>query len=101
MAGVLVFFILFLTISINLPDSVISRLGFDADILMAALVAVVITGLIQHKNLLLIILVVFCSVLANMPEEVMQSWGLDSDYFFGILVALVVTPIGAKASGRF
>jgi len=101
MQAAFVFIILFLTISVNLPDSIISRMGFDADILMAALVAVVITGLIQHKNLLLIILVIFCSIFANMPDEVMQKWGLDNDYFFGILVALVVTPIGAKMSGRY
>jgi hypothetical protein len=101
MQAVLVFLVLFLTISVNLPDSVIARLGFDADILMAALVAVVMTGLIQHKNLLLIILVVFCSIFANMPDETMKGWGLNSDYFFGILVALVITPIGAKMSGKY
>lgn len=101
MGAILVFIVLFLTISINLPDSIISRLGFDADILMAALVAVILTGLLQHKNLLLIILVVFCSLFANMPDEIMHSWGLDSDYFFGILIALVITPIGAKATGRY
>lgn len=101
MQAVLVFVILFLTIAVNLPDSVIARTGFDADILFAALAVVVITGLIMHKNLLLIILVILCSVFANMPDEFMQQWGLNSDYFFGVLVALVVTPIGAKISGKY
>ena len=101
MQAVLVFLVLFLTISVNLPDSIITRVGFDANVLLAALVAVVMTGLIQHKNILLIILVVLCSVFANMPADVMHGWGLDSDYFFGVLVALVVTPIGAKISGKY
>jgi len=101
MQAVFVFIVLFLSIAVNLPDSIIARMGFDADILMATLVAVVITGLIKHKNLLLILLVVFCSVMANMPDEVMHGWGLDRDYFFGVLVALVITPIGAKMSGRY
>ena len=96
----LVFFILFLSISVNLPSSVIARFGFYADYLMAALVAVVITGLVYHKKLFLIVLVILCSVGTNMPEEVMRDWGLDRDILFGILVALVVTPIGVKVSGR-
>ena len=101
MQAVLVFIVIFLTIAINLPNSFIARMGFDADILLAALAAVVITGLIRHKNLLLIILVVMCSVFANMPDEIMHGWGLDNNYFFGVLVALVITPIGAKMSGKY
>ena len=101
MKFVLVFFILFMTIAINLPSSVISRLGFEANYLLAALVAVVVTGLVQHKQLFLIVLVVLCSVIANLPKEVMAAWYFDPDYFFAILIGLVVTPIGAKLSGKF
>lgn len=100
MQAALVFIILFLTLSVNLPNSFISRMGFNADILMAALVAVVLTGLVQFKNMFLTILVILCSVFANMPDEVMHGWGLDNDYFFGVLVALLITPIGAKISGK-
>jgi len=101
MKFILVFFILFLTIAINLPSSVISRLGFEANYLLAALVAVVVAGLVQHKQLFLIVLVVLCSVMANLPKELMVTWNINPDYFFAILIALVVTPIGAKISGKF
>jgi hypothetical protein len=100
MQAVLIFIILFLTIAVNLPTSVITRMGFDANILLAALVAVVIAGLISNKNLFLVVLVVTSSVIANMPGDIVSSWGLDQDIVFGVLVALVVLPIGAKVTGR-
>ena len=101
MKAVLIFIILFLTLAINLPHGMIARLGFDADILIAVLIAVVLTGLLQHRQLFLIILVVFCAVAANVPEEMVQSWGLDPDYFLGVLLALVILPVGAKISGKY
>ena len=101
MKSVLIFIILFLTIAINLPHGMIARMGFDADILIAVLIAVVLTGLLQHRGLFLIILVVFCSLAANVPEEMVRGWGLDPDYFLGVLIALVILPIGAKMSGRY
>ena len=101
MKAVLIFIILFLTIAINLPHGMIARLGFDADILIAVLIAVVLTGLLQHRQLFLIILVVFCALAANVPAEMVRGWGLDPDYFLGVLVALVILPIGAKISGKY
>ena len=101
MKSVLIFIILFLTIAINLPHGMIARMGFDADILIAVLIAVVLTGLLQHRQLFLIILVVFCALAANIPEEMVRGWGLDPDYFLGVLIALVILPIGAKMSGRY
>ena len=47
----------------DFPDSVIARMEFDADMLMATLVAVFMTGMTQHKNLLLIALVIFVVLL--------------------------------------
>ena len=101
MKSILIFIILFLTIAINLPHGMISRMGFDADYLMAALIAVVLTGLLKHKQLFLIVLVVFCALAANIPAEMVEAWGLDPDYFLGVLIALVVLPIGAKLSGKY
>ena len=101
MKSILVFIVLFLTLAINLPHGMIARMGFDADILIAVLIAVVLTGLLRHKQLFLIILVVGCALAANVPDEMVREFGLDPDYFLGVLVALTVLPIGAKVSGRF
>ena len=96
-----VFVVLFLTISINLPHSIITRMGFDANFLFAALIAVVITGLIMHRQLFLIVLVLFCTLMANLPTEIINTWGVEREYFFATLIALVVLPIGAKLSGKY
>ena len=101
MKTILIFIVLFLTIAINLPHGMIARMGFDADFLIAALIAVVLTGLLKHRQLFLIILVVFCAIAANIPEEMISQWGIDPDYFLGILIALVILPIGAKMSGKY
>ena len=86
MQAVLVFIILFLTMAINLPHGMISRIGFDANYLMAALAAVVLTGLLMFRQLFLVVLVIFACIAANMPDEVMQSWGLESNYFLAVLI---------------
>ena len=96
-----VFLVLFLTISVNLPHSIIDRVGFDADLLLAALVAVVITGLVIHRQLFLIVLVLFCTIAANLPVAIISTWGVDRDYFFATLIALVLLPIGVKMSGKY
>lgn len=101
MRAILIFIVLFLTIAINLPHGMISRLGFDADVLIAVLVAVVLTALLQHRQMFLVVLVVFCAIAANLPAETIRSYGIDPDYFMGILFALVVLPIGAKMSGKY
>ena len=100
MKALLVFIVLFLTITINLPHGMIARVGFDANYLIAALAAVVITGLIMHRQLFLIVVVLFLCGAANMPGEMMQHWGLEKDYFLAVLIAMVVLPVGSKIANR-
>ncbi|MDH5612939.1 MAG: hypothetical protein OEY66_10840 [Gammaproteobacteria bacterium] len=101
MKSVLIFIILFLTIAINLPHGMIARMGFDANVLIAALIAVVLAGLLRQRQLFLIILVVFCALAANVPDEMVEEYGLDPDYFLGILIALVILPMGANLSSKY
>ncbi|MDH5437112.1 MAG: hypothetical protein OEX83_10165 [Gammaproteobacteria bacterium] len=93
---ILVFIVLFLTIAANIPDNMISRLGVAPNYLLATLVAVVITGLVYYRGLLLIVLVVLISLIANMPESFALNFGIDRDYFVATLVAIVVIPIVAN-----
>lgn len=89
---ILFFLIIFLSLAINLPDSMITRLGLDANYLLAALVSMVIAGLLVHRRMLLVILVLLCTLGANLPEGVIDHLGLDRDILFATLVALVVVP---------
>lgn len=100
MQALLIFIILFLAIAVNLPHGMISRVGFDANYLMAALAAVVITGLVMHRQLFLIVLVVLLCFAANMPDEMMAAWGLEKDYFLAVLIAMIILPVGSKLANR-
>ena len=75
-----------------MPDNMITRMGFDANYLFAALAAVAITGLIVHRRLLLIALVILCTIGANLPVGITDQLGLDRDILVATLVALVVIP---------
>ena len=88
---VLVTLILFMSIAVNLPDSVIARLGFDPDYLKAALLAVIIAGLTRYHNLALMVLVVLLSIAANMPLDMARELGVDRDVFTATLVAIVLS----------
>ena len=89
---ILFFLIIFLSIAINLPDSMIARLGLDANYLLAALASIVITGLILYRRMLLVLLVLSCTIGANLPERVIDSIGLDRDILFATLIALILAP---------
>ena len=96
MRFLLAFLILFMTIAVNLPDSVIARLGFEPNYLLAAMVAVVLAGLVQHRHLLSILLVVALSWGANLPADLAEHWSMDPDIFLAGLIAVVLTPMVAK-----
>ena len=85
-----------ITITINLEDNMIARLSFEPTLLKITLVAVVITGLVMHRNLALVVLVLFLSIGANMPAGFMLNFGIDRDIPTGILGAIILVPFIAK-----
>ena len=89
----LIFLLLAMTIAVNVEDNVMARLGFDQSFLRIGLIAMVVTGLIMHRKLLLIVLVLFLSVGANLPADFMLNFGIDPDIFLGALVAIVLLPV--------
>ena len=84
--------IIFMSIAINLPDSMIVRLGLDANYLLAALVAIVIAALSLHRSMLLVLLILACTIGANIPVSMAEYVGIDRDILFATLVALVIVP---------
>ena len=87
-----VFFVFFITIAVNSQDNVIARLGFDHQYLLITLVALVVTGLIAHRRMMLIVLVLFMSIGANMPEGILMTFGIERDFLTGGLIAVVLGP---------
>ncbi len=88
----LVFLMLLMIIGANLSDGFLYRFGIDPDILTAALVALVITGLVYKRRLALIVLVVLMTVAANTPVQIAMSMGFDPDFLLAALLGLVFTP---------
>lgn len=96
MRAAFIFLVLMITIAINLEDNMIARFGFEPTYLVMALVAVVITGLVMHRDLALVVLVLFLSIGANMPADFMLNFGIDRDILTGILGAIILLPFIAR-----
>lgn len=75
----------------------VARLGIDVDYLLAALVAMVIAGLIVHRGMFLVVLVLTCTICANLTDDMATYLGFDRDIIFATLIALVIIPF---ISGR-
>lgn len=87
---------MFMSIGANLSDGLMYRLGLDPDVLLAALIAFVVTGMIHNHNLALVVLVVLMTIGANVSEETALSMGYNPDYLLAGLIALVIAPIVCK-----
>ena len=64
---------MYMSIGANLSDGFMNRLGFDANILRAALVAFAVAGMISHLNIALSVLVVLMTIGANVSEKTAHS----------------------------
>ena len=88
----LIFLVLFMTIGINLPDGIIGRLGIDTNYLIVALAALVVTGLIAHRNLALAVLIALMCIGANLPADYAANVGINRDILTAGLISLVIAP---------
>ena len=87
---------MFMSVGANLSEGFLFRLGIDPDILLVALIAFVVTGMIYHHPIALIVLVVLMSFAANVSQETALAMGYNPDYMLAGLVAIVVTPFISK-----
>ena len=89
----LVFFTLAICIGINLPDGVLASYGIDQNILMMAMIAYLIPGLIRHTNIALIFLIMGLAIAVNVPIEFAESVGYDPNLMLIALIALTLLPL--------
>lgn len=88
----LVFFVMYMSIGVNLPDGIIGRLGVDPNYLIGALIAFVLAGLIAHRHLALIVLVTLMCIGANLPADYAAQVGINRDVLTAGLVACILSP---------
>jgi len=86
------FIVVFLSLSVNLPDSMVGRLGFDANYVFVACVAMMFSFMIAQRRVIVFILAACLAIIANMPEGVVAEYGVDRDFAAGLLIALLFTP---------
>lgn len=89
----LVALILFLVISVNLPESMLVRLGLDPNILFAALTAVALSGMVIHKHISIVVLVVLLCIGANLPSDLADHYNVNRDYLMAALIGIVILPL--------
>ena len=89
---ILVFITLFLSIAVNLDKGLLSYYGLDANILMIALAAFLITGLIAEQRMGLIVLIIALVIGINLPDEIISNWGINQQYLLVTLIALILLP---------
>ncbi len=85
-----------MSIGANLSEGFMHRLGIDPEILLASLIAFVLTALIYHRHIALIILVVLMTLGANVSDETALAMGYDPNYLLAGLIALVILPFVCK-----
>jgi hypothetical protein len=92
----LIFLTLAMVLAINLPQGMLTEFGANPNILIAALVALVIAGLLANEHLGLVVVVIGVAVAANAPQELAESIGYSREMMMAVLAALVVLPFVAR-----
>jgi len=93
---VLAFLILLLTAGISVGTQVLAALNFDANYLTITLIAIIVSLLTAHRNILYIVLVVGMSAVVNLPETALVYYGVNKVILLITLVAIITQPLGRK-----
>ncbi len=79
--------------ALNISDSFIMRLGFEANYLLVAGVSLLVAWLTMNQHLLIVIVVLILALSTGVPEETATNLGYDRDVMLAALVAVVMLPI--------
>ena len=89
-----ILFLLFLvTLSMNLDDNLIARLGFSVNLGLILVLATTCTLFVARRRELIVALIVFLSLNANMPADFSLNLGYDRDLYGGLMLALLLQPL--------
>lgn len=90
---ILIFFVVvFISMSVNLSDSIIGRMGFDNNYVLVALTALVFSGMVARRRWLVIVVAALLVVAANLPVAMVSGYGLDRDYIAAGLMVVLLLP---------
>ncbi len=92
--------IIFMTLGVSLSKALLDRVGMDTNYLLIALGALVVSGLLVYRGLLLIIIAIGMSFAVNMPEDFLLQYSVDKDILMVILIMMVIFPIGIRGASK-
>jgi hypothetical protein len=93
---VLSFLILLLTAGISVGTELLAVLNFDANYLTVTLIAIVVSLLTAHRNILYVLLVVGMSASVNLPDAVLMDYGINKTILLVTLVAIITEPMARR-----
>jgi len=92
--------IIFMTLGITLSKALLERIGMDTNYLYIALGALVVSGLLVYRGLLLIIIALLMSLAVNLPGDLLAQYSLDRDVMMLVLLLMVIFPVGVRGAGK-
>jgi len=92
--------IIFMTLGITLSKALLERIGMDTNYLYIALGALVVSGLLVYRGLLLIIIALLMSLAVNLPGDLLAQYSLDRDVLVVVLLLMVIFPVGVRGAGK-
>lgn len=92
--------IIFMTLGVTLSRALLERVGMETDYLFIALGALVVSGLLVYRGILLIVIALLMSLAVNLPGDVLMQYSIDKDVLMVILLLMIIFPIGVKGAGK-
>jgi len=92
--------IIFMTLGITLSKALLERIGMDTNYLYIALGALVVSGLLVYRGLLLIIIALLMSLAVNLTGDLLAQYSLDRDVLMVVLLLMVIFPVGVRGAGK-
>jgi len=83
----------FVCIGLVLAREMLSRFGMEANYLMIAMLAIVLTALLAGRSLVLMGVVLLLSVALNIPAQAFGSLVIDQDLLLAVLIGVIILPV--------
>lgn len=90
------FFIIVLSIGINVGQHLLTQLNISRNYLLLTLIAMTTAGLIAHREILFIVLVAVMSIAVNLPAEVLAEYSVDRLILLATLLSIIIVPTSVK-----
>ena len=91
MKPLIFFFVVFASLSANLGDNLLTRLGFKGDYFTAGIMALVCAALISKRHVAVIVAASILAILASLPDFISGN-SFDRDYLYGLFIAVLLAP---------